>query len=261
MSVDNNTAQKLIAYAEKYEHPQFLLNDPAQFMHAVKGVKNKEIMAFIASALSYGARSAFIKRLHFLLDCTMGVPYDWIISGEYRKHIPDDSACFYRLYSNHLMLSFFDTLRQMIYSHDSIGQFVRTTINPNAKLENGKFRAIAALEAICTYFADRESNKIIPKDTRSCCKRLCMFLRWMVRSNSPVDLGLWSDFIDQSTLLLPLDTHVVHEAIELGLLKSKTTSMAAAQRLTSTLSEIFPGDPTKADFALFGYGVNKSRKL
>lgn len=114
MSVDNNTAQKLIAYAEKYEHPQFLLNDPAQFMHAVKGVKNKEIMAFIASALSYGARSAFIKRLH-LLDCTMGVPHDWIISGEYRNISPTIQPCFYRLYSNHLMLSFFDTLRQMIY--------------------------------------------------------------------------------------------------------------------------------------------------
>ena len=75
-------------------------------------------------------------------------------------------ACFYRLYSNHLMLSFFDTLRQMIYSHDSIGQFVRTTINPNAKLENGKFRAIAALEAICTYFAFCLSSKSMPYPMR-----------------------------------------------------------------------------------------------
>ena len=84
-----------------------------------------------------------------------------------------------------------------------------------------------------------------------------MFLRWMVRDNSPVDLGLWSDFIDKRTLIIPLDTHVLQEANTLGLLNGKTASMTVAKKLTAKLSLIFPDDPLKGDFALFGYGVNK----
>ena len=82
-----------------------------------------------------------------------------------------------------------------------------------------------------------------------------MFLRWMVRTDSPVDLGIW-EFIDKRTLIIPLDTHVMQQAQSLGLLNSKTTTMNTAIRLTRQLSEAFPDDPLKADFALFGYGVN-----
>ena len=78
----------------------------------------------------------------------------------------------------------------------------------------------------------------------------------MVRDNSPVDLGLWTRFIDKRTLIMPLDTHVMQEAARLGLLDSKTASMNTALKLTSRMLEVFPDDPLKGDFALFGYGVN-----
>ena len=78
----------------------------------------------------------------------------------------------------------------------------------------------------------------------------------MVRDNSPVDLGLWSSFIDKRTLIIPMDTHVLQEANRLGLINSKTASMSVAIKLSHRLSEIFPDDPMKGDFALFGYGVN-----
>ena len=83
-----------------------------------------------------------------------------------------------------------------------------------------------------------------------------MFLRWMVRKDSPVDLGLWNDIIDQRTLIMPLDTHVIQEANRLGLIKTKSTSMKIACELTEKLRKIFPEDPLKGDFALFGYGIN-----
>ena len=83
-----------------------------------------------------------------------------------------------------------------------------------------------------------------------------MFLRWMVRDGSPVDLGLWADRIDKKSLIMPLDTHVLTEASRLGLITSRCTSMSAARRLTAALAEVFPDDPLKGDFALFGYGVN-----
>ena len=82
-----------------------------------------------------------------------------------------------------------------------------------------------------------------------------MFLRWMVRDASPVDLGLWS-FIDKRSLLIPLDTHVLNQALSLGLVSSRTASMSAVKRLSDRLLEVFPDDPLRADFALFGVGVN-----
>ena len=109
---------------------------------------------------------------------------------------------------------------------------------------------------ICAFFAEKGVSIVVPKDTQSACKRVCMFLRWMVRDGSPVDLGLWADFIDRRTLIMPLDTHVVGQSVRLGLLASSVASMSAAQRLTQTLATIFPDDPLKGDFALFGYGVN-----
>ena len=82
-----------------------------------------------------------------------------------------------------------------------------------------------------------------------------------VRSHgSPVDLGLWADIIDRRTLIMPLDTHVVQEALRLGLLKSRTASMATARRLTDAMLEVFPDDPLRGDFALFGLGVDEETK-
>ena len=116
--------------------------------------------------------------------------------------------------------------------------------------------ALQAVEQITNWFALHGSGGVIPKNAQSACKRVCMFLRWMVRTDSPVDLGLWSDFIDRSSLIMPLDTHVMQQACKLGLLKSRTTSMSTALRLSDVMNTIFPGDPLRGDFALFGYGVN-----
>ena len=101
-------------------------------------------------------------------------------------------------------------------------------------------------------------STIVPKGKNSANKRIHMFLRWMVRQNSPVDLGIWS-WYPQSQLIIPLDVHVMQESIKLGLLPEKSkASYKTALELTNQLSEIFPGDPCRGDYALFGYGVDKS---
>ena len=144
------------------------------------------------------------------------------------------------------MHSLLAALQQMITEYGSIGNYIE------ANATDG----FTAVKAITDYFASKNIETIIPKNTTSACKRVCMFLRWMVRDNSPVDLGLWSSFIDKRTLIIPMDTHVLQEANRLGLINCKTASMSAAHKLTTRLAEIFPDDPLKGDFALFGYGVN-----
>ena len=142
---------------------------------------------------------------------------------------------------------FLSGIKDMLAEYNSIGEYVKENAS------NG----LDAIKAITNWFSNYKENKLIPKDTTSACKRICMFLRWMVRDNSPVDLGLWSDFIDKRTLIIPMDTHVVNEAIALKLIDSPSTSMSNAIKLTKRLSKTFPDDPLKGDFALFGYGVNK----
>ena len=87
-----------------------------------------------------------------------------------------------------------------------------------------------------------------------------MFLRWMSRTESPVDLGLWKDFIDRRTLIMPMDVHVMRQSNALGLLKAASASMTTARRLTVAMLEVFPDDPLKGDFALFGLGIDEANR-
>lgn len=240
-------ASLLREYAERYETPDFLTGDPSWWMHQVEGAENQEAMAFVAAGLSYGSRKQFMPKIGQLLEWSGGEVDAWVRSGQYQSHFsPGDVSCFYRLYNNDCMWRFLQAYRQLLCQHGTLGRYVRS------KASTG----IEAVEAICTFFRSHDGGPVIPKDATSACKRICMFLRWMVRNGSPVDLGLWADFIPRSTLIMPLDTHVVAESVRLGLMAKSATSMHAAQALTATLALVFPDDPLRADFALFGFGVD-----
>lgn len=246
--------KKLLTLANEYETPSFLHGDPSWFMHQVIGKKNQETIAFIASCLSYGLRQVFLPRIQYLLDCSRSEPYYWIKTGRFLLDIPDNNQCFYRLYTNSMIRQLLHALQTMYEEFGSIENYIRYYAKLNK--EKTQTEAIIAIEAICDFFLKHEAIGIVPKNTSSSCKRVCMFLRWMVRENSPVDLGIWSDFINPRSLIIPLDTHVIQQSLQLGLITSKTASMSVARKLTDKLLEIFPNDPLKADFALFGYGVN-----
>lgn len=240
------TIQLIRQLAEKYETPDFLSADPSKFMHCVEGETNREAMAFLASCLSYGSRKQFFPKIQLIIDAAHGDVHNWVLSGAWRADIPDTDECFYRLYRYHDMHLLLGAYEQMLGEYGSMKAYVG--LNASTGFE--------ATEAICRYFAEHDASTVVPKNTLSACKRVCMFLRWMVRKGSPVDLGLWADIIDRRSLIMPLDTHVVQEALRLGLLGSRTASMSAARRLTDAMLEIFPDDPLKGDFALFGVGVD-----
>ena len=235
-------------YADRYEAADFLNGDPSWFMHQVDGDPNREATAFVASCLSFGSRAQFMPKIQWLLDQASGDMDGWIRRGAFERAVPSDpQRCFYRFFTFETMNAFLRAYRRLMDEHGTLGGFARRTV-----AEGG----IGAVAAICRRFSSCGSCAVVPKDASSACKRVCMFLRWMVRSGSPVDIGLWSRFIDRRTLIMPLDTHVVQQACRLGLMKSACTSMCAARRLTAALAEVFPDDPLRGDFALFGYGVN-----
>lgn len=250
--MDNKVRMQLIEYADKYETADFINGDPSWFMHQVTGDQDREAMAFLASSLSFGSRKQFMPKIQWLRECAHDDVADWIASGGFEADLPYDSQqCFYRFFTCATMNAFLRAYRDILTEHGSLGNFIKT---------NGDGTGYGAVAAICSYFSSKGLSVVIPKDPHSACKRVCMFLRWMVRRNSPVDLGLWSEFIDRKTLIIPLDTHVVQQSNRLGLLTGTCASMCIAKRLTASLAEVFPEDPLRGDFALFGYGVTHSHQ-
>lgn len=246
MMISDSTRQMLLRNAEHYETAEFLVDDPSWWMHQVSGTENQEAMAFLASCLSYGSRKQFMPKIGQMLEWSGGEMHRWIADGAFEEQLRDgDKSCYYRLYTKCCMNALLRAYKDMLSEFGTMGGFMRR----NAR------DGFTALQALSSFFAAHDASAVVPKDVTSACKRLCMFLRWMVRDHSPVDLGLWTDFIDKRTLIMPLDTHVLQQSVQLGLLSSGTASMSAARKLTKNLSEVFPDDPLRGDFALFGYGV------
>ena len=242
--MDNNTINLLRGYAARFETADFIQGDPSWFMHQVEGERNQETIAFIASCLSYGARKQFLPKIQLLLDAAKGEPFRWVKEGLFEGDVPAGKGCFYRLYTYGMMNSFLKTLQMLLTEHGSMKEFAAKTAKDGMALE--------VLQALGEYFKGHGVIGIVPQPVTSLCKRPCMFMRWMVRDSSPVDIGIWGDIIDKRTLFIPMDTHVLQTARRLELINTKSASWKSVVTLTDEMRHVFPDDPAKGDFALYG---------
>ncbi|MBR4899332.1 MAG: TIGR02757 family protein [Victivallales bacterium] len=236
--------------ATKYETSDFMKDDPSQFMHRYHEPLDVEITAFLAANLAFGRRSCILNCLDRLCQEMGEAPSEWLLSKRYETFFPDSPKSFYRIYSYRNMRYLCETFRQLVINYGSLGAYCqsRNEAGDCAK-EAGRLAAV-----IADCFPD-ECKPLISNGKTSANKRLNLFLRWMVRQNSPVDLGLWV-WYPADQLLMPLDTHVVDVAKEFGLIaENATPNLKLAIHLTDIMSKIFPGDPLKGDFALFGHGT------
>ena len=242
----DDVAALLRRLADQYETAAFVADDPVRFPRAAKGAVNRETTAFVAAALSYGSRPQFLAKIGEIVSASGGDVHGWTLAGGWRAMFRDDDmSCFYRIFPRSKMAKFFATLADVLRENGSLGAFAKSVATDG----------VGTVEALCERFRESGCAPVVPQDTASACKRLCMFMRWMVRTGSPVDLGLWS-WIDRRTLVVPLDVHVAQQAHRLGLLYSKAPTMQSALGLTLRLAEIFPDDPLKGDFALYGLGID-----
>jgi len=249
-NMTRQTKEMLRRYADKYERT-FPSPDPSEVMLAAKGDdNNREATAFVASCLSFGAITQFKPKIEQLVAFAGGDMDGWIRSGAFARAIPDDaSRKFYRFVTYANLLAFFSAYQRLMRTYGTLGKYVRASCDGTG---------LGAVKAICAAFAGAGVGCLVPADASSACKRLCMFLRWMVRRGPSVDIGLWADFIDRKTLIMPLDTHVITQARELGLLSKESATMSTARKLTALMAEVFPDDPVRGDFALFGLGREKA---
>ena len=153
------------------------------------------------------------------------------------------------------MQCFFSDMAEILRESGTFGAFFRQ------KWEAAGTEPTTGPKASQIHLADIVSDafpnsKIVPKGKNSANKRIHMFLRWMVRQDSPVDLGCWK-WYSPARLFVPLDVHVMQEAVTLGLLpENAPASRKTAAILTTLMEEVFPGDPARGDFALFGLGIS-----
>lgn len=237
--------------AELYNSPKFIESDPILIPHRFSKKEDIEISGFLAATLAWGQRVTIIKNTSRLLELMDNAPHDFILN-----HQPQDRTRFegfvHRTFNYDDLLYFLESLKNIYANHGGM----ENVLHPLPHEENMK----NALVRLNTVFFEldhlQRTRKHVSNPLRkSACKRLNMYLRWMVRNDKRgVDFGIWGQS-KASQLSCPLDVHTGNVARKLGILKRKQNDWQAVEELDSVLHEFDPSDPVRYDFALFGLGV------
>ncbi|MCX8029481.1 MAG: TIGR02757 family protein [Brevinematales bacterium] len=263
---DSDIKKKLDELYTKYCVPEFIDKDPIQFIYKFDDEKEKELAGFIASIMAQGKRKNIIQKTRELIFDLIGANiYDYILNFDLDKITPNLAEFSYFAYRNitgiqiaYILFS----LKLVLKKWKSLKNLFFEIEKKNKNKPNVKDTIEGVVEELFGWSPKipHEVLSLVPSPKRgSACKRINMFLRWMVRKDN-VDSGLWKDIIPTRKLIIPLDFHVSKISRELGLTKRQQDDWITAEEITNKLKEFDPEDPVKYDFAIFGYGVNKGDK-
>jgi uncharacterized protein (TIGR02757 family) len=242
---------------ELYNHPSFIKNDPISIPHLFVQKQDIEIAGFFAAIFSWGNRTTIINKSKELMQLMDNSPHQFITTHQ-PKDLKQLLSFKHRTFTADDLFYFIEFLQRHYTTHNSLEDaFVKGLDKKDKTIGNG-------LAGFRNYFfslehLQRTEKHISSPVQKSTCKRLNMFLRWMVRNDDKgVDFGIWKK-ISPSQLICPVDVHVARVARQLGLLKRKQTDWLTAIELTDYLRTLDKHDPVKYDFALFGMGVMEDK--
>ena len=230
--MERSLIQTLLGWAEEYNDPKYFQEDPiifpTRFARAYEAgqasLADVEISALLSAHLAWGRRAMIVRDCDRMFEEMAWRPYDYVMNGEYR----DENASLHRTIKWSEFAGICSRLRD-IYSGCS------------------SLEGLSDMDFRCRIFGQKEDRKA-PN------KKISMMRRWLVRDDGKVDLGVWKESSPQN-LILPLDVHVYEQASALGLTSRRQKDIVTAREITDAFREIWPEDPCKGDFALFGYGV------
>lgn len=239
---------------DQVESPEYIRHDPVQFMHAFDSKQDREIAGFLAAMMAWGRRDIVISKTEELLQRMGNQPYRYVL-GYSPFRISDFNGFRHRTFKPIDIHGLLSTLHVIYNSMDDFESFWRDCYD-HSPIQNGNLLSCFhhRFMALSVEMAPRTRKHISDPLKKSTAKRLCMYLRWTVRKNSPVDAGIWN-FINPSDLMIPLDVHVARQSRQLGLLTRKSNDWKAVVQLTSILRKLNPGDPARYDYSLFGLGA------
>ena len=242
---------------------RFLNSDPLEFPRRFHRVEDREVAALVASSLAYGNVATIRASVEAVLARMGPRPGAFVRAIEPNTHLPRFQDFRHRWSSGRDVLCLLYFVRQMIERSGSVGAFFREVYDPEDGLERSLARfseSTLALDHGGLYRSSRlpgaaRVRYFFPSPKMgSACKRLNMFLRWVVRPDDGIDLGLWG-FVSPSRLVMPLDTHIARIAMHLGWTRRKTPGWKMAMEITRWLARLDPDDPIKYDFALSRMGI------
>ncbi|MBF9254631.1 TIGR02757 family protein [Pontibacter sp. 172403-2] len=241
--------------AARYNRPDFILHDPVSVPHRFTKKQDIEISGFFAAILAWGQRKTIINNSLKLMDLMDNAPHDFILQHQeqdlkrflgFRHRTFNDTDLLYLLY-------FF---RHYYRQHASL-ETAFTGEQNQFKTQKERLEHFHNLVFSLPDAPQRTRKHIATPARKSACKRLNMYLRWMVRSDDAgVDFGLWSKLLMQD-LICPCDVHVERVARRLGLITRPGMNWQTAEELTAHLRLFDPADPVKYDYALFGLGIEE----
>ncbi|MBE7169783.1 MAG: TIGR02757 family protein [Williamsia sp.] len=242
--------------ADEFNRPAFIADDPVSIPHRFTKKQDIEIAGFFAALFAWGNRTTILLKSRELMALMQEAPHDFVLS-----HRPADLLRL--LHFKHRTFNATDILYlvEFLHHHYSQHESLQTAFTTGMQEHdlstepalNGFYQTVFQLE-----HAPAHTRKHIASPAKgSTCKRLNMFLRWMVRKDDRgVDFGIWKE-ISPAQLVCPIDVHVARVAARFGLLTRKQLDWQAALELTASLRELDPDDPVKYDYALFGLGAEE----
>ena len=237
---------------DRYNRPEFIDDDPICVPHRYTDAADREIAGFLSATIAWGNRRTIVRNGHRMMHFLDDAPADFVRHASERE-LAQLASFTHRTFNGGDLRDFVLALRRIVTRRGSLGAFFETTYEATQSLPQtlAAFRS----EFFAGKHAPRCEKHLSSVERGAACKRLCMYLRWMVRRDDRgVDFGLWQR-IPMSALRLPLDVHVGEVGRALGLLTRRQNDWRAVEELTAALRRFDASDPARYDYALFGAGI------
>ena len=247
------TKELLEELHDRFNCEAFIEADPISVPHSFSRKEDREIAGLLASTIAWGNRKAIVKSAHRMMRYMDNAPYDFVVNAS-EQELEQLSTYVHRTFNGGDFQDFVRGMRHIITKWGSIGDFFeqRYVATEDLRTVLSEFRR----EFHSTEHNPHSEKHLSSIDRGAACKRLCMYLRWMVREDDRgVDFGLWRK-IPMSALYMPLDIHTGRMGRSLGLLSRKQDDWKAVEELTATLRTFDKSDPVRYDYSLFGVGIS-----
>ncbi len=232
-----------------YNSTNFIIEDPISIPHAYNQKEDIEIISFLISIISWGNRKSIIKNGNNLREILGSSPIDFIM--RFKERDLKKINFVHRTFNKFDLIYFLKSLKNIYENHDGLENVFSKNLNDEFMYNNiSNFRKIF----FSLNHEKRTEKHISNPKKNSACKRINMFLRWMVRNDGVVDFGIWKK-IKPSMLSCPLDVHTANIGRKLNLISRKQNDLKTVLELDQKLRLFDKNDPVKYDYALFGMGV------
>jgi uncharacterized protein (TIGR02757 family) len=241
----------------KYNSREFVHPDPVVFLYRYDDLCDREIVAFVASSLAYGKVAYILKSVSCVLERMVPTPSIFLQRSSLKTLRQTYSGFKHRFTDGQKLSTMLYGVRKVVERYGSLNACFSAGLNNH---DDTILSALSAYTSELNVCADDQLEHLVPSPTRgSACKRLNLFLRWMVRSDE-VDPGGWKN-VPVSKLIVPVDTHMHRVCQLLGITTRKQADMGTATEITKAFRTIAPEDPVKYDFPLTRLGIREDADL